>query len=672
MIFVAIVAVFSCQQAEARQEQANAREKADRAEERFNRETAFEIETTTGVQIAVPSKGYTVVCFLGIECPLSKLYGPRLNELAAEFESANFRFVAINSNQQDSLKEWQAFAKEYLKFPVCKDQNNILADQLSVARNPEVLVFDDRGSIRYRGRIDNQFSPGVKKLSVGRKDLRLALEQLKQGQNVEVPVTKPEGCLIGRVRPKNVNATFTYARDISRIFQKHCIECHRSGAIGPFVLDDYEEAIGWGDMIVETIDNQRMPPWHAAPTHGDFVNARRLTESEKNAIRTWVADGAPYGDKEDLPEPVEFVEKWRLPREPDLVIPMSQKPFQVPADGTVDYQYFVVDPGFKEDKWVNASEVIPGNPAVVHHSLVFIKPPDGKSSIGANLLGGYVPGQLPIQFDSKRAQRVPAGSKLVFQQHYTPNGSPESDTTRIGLVFMDKSEVKEELYTIALINQDFEILPNQEDAVVKKTFNSLPPGGKLISISPHMHYRGKSFMATLKKTSGESETVLSVPNYDFNWQHIYEFRKPLDLSNIEAIQMEVHFDNSKNNPFNPNPEEYVVWGDQTWEEMAVGFFNVTRPVQGIASRRANRNAIVSGQPELSKSAADLGAKFASSLIEKNDANRDGSLDRKEMPWATRAMFRSYDTNGDGKATQEEISLAAAKRYNQIEMRKNQR
>ena len=630
------------------------------AQEKFS----FDISTMEGTQINVPSQGFTVVCFLGIECPLSKLYGPRLNEMATEFRDAGFQFVAVNSNQQDSLSEWKAFVSDYLKFPAAKDKNNILANQLGVVRNPEVLVFDSDGNVCYRGRIDNQYMPGVKKLSVGRQDLRLALEQLRRGEKVEVPRTRPEGCLIGRVRKTKSDASVTYTQEVSRIFQRHCVECHRPGAIGPFSMTEYDEIVGWGDMIVETIDNQRMPPWHAAPGHGEFVNTRRLSDEEKQTVRTWVEEGYPYGDEAELPQPLQFVEKWRLPKEPDQVIAMSDTPFEVPADGTVDYHYFVVDPGFKEDKWISASEVIPGNRSVVHHSLVFVKPPSSQFSRGANLIGTFVPGQSLLRFDSQRAQRIPAGSKFVFQQHYTPNGSPQQDITRLGLVFVEPQDVQREMYTVAAINQDFEIGPHEEDVMIKEELEALPSGAKLLSIAPHMHFRGKSFTATVKRNDGTSEVVLSVPNYDFNWQHIYEFKQPLDLDDVASIEMEVHFDNSENNPFNPDPEKYVVWGDQSWEEMAVGFFNISRPI--TPSRRKQFVQTPSDPVVKTESgrASKKGKQFARALIEKNDANGDGALEKSEMPIATRAMFYEYDLDGNGKATDEEISRAATRRYNQ--------
>ena len=409
----------------------------------------------------------TVLLFTGVECPLAKLYAPRVAALAEKY-SKSARFFGISSNQQDSADEFKQFIADHkIEFSCGKDFNNLVADQFDVKRTPEVIVLDNEFKIRYRGRIDDQYSPGVTRSQVKRQDLKIAIDELLAGKKVSQPETAPQGCLLGRIKQPVKAPTVTYANQISRIFQANCNQCHRTGEIGPFVLDDFEEAVGWGDMIVEVIDNGRMPPWHADPNHGSFLNDRRLREDEKDMIRKWVADGAPFGNAADLPEKQTYVDGWRLPRQPDLVLPMQKRPFTVPADGSVDYQYFVVDPKFTEDKWVSAVEVIPGNRSVVHHSIVFIRPPNGKKLPDIGWLGAYVPGQQSIALSASRARFVPAGSKFVFQQHYTPNGTEQTDITKVGLIFADESEVTEQLQTFMAIDQKFEIKPNDPNHVVR-------------------------------------------------------------------------------------------------------------------------------------------------------------------------------------------------------------
>ena len=635
----------------------------------------LDLNCVDGTRLSVPqSEKFTVLCFLGTECPLVKLYTPRLFDLEQEF-SKQFTFVGINSNLQDSVEEWSDFAKaSQIAFAIVSDKDNVIADRLDVVRNPEVIVVGRKGEIKYRGRIDDQYAPGISRSRPNRQDLRIAMTELLDGKNVSVPRTEPEGCLIGKVKTRPVDpskATVTYARDIAPLFQKHCLECHRQGDIGPFSMTDYEEVVGWADMILETIDDGRMPPWHADPKFGKFRNAREVSNVEKQTIRKWIAEGAHLGDAEDLPEPKTFTTGWRLPKEPDLVIPMRSRPFEIPAEGTVEYQYFIVDPQFKEDKWVVAAEVIPGNRAIVHHSIVFIRPPDGELTFGLNWLEAYVPGQVPLKHEPKRARRIPAGSKLVFQQHYTPNGKVQSDITKVGLVFIDESEVEEELFTLAALNQEFEILPNQADAKVVAQLPWLPANGKILSVSPHMHYRGKSFTAfaapkSQTKSDARPETLLRVPNYDFNWQHIYEFEQPLDLSNLKEVKVEITFDNSADNPFNPNPEQYVIWGDQTWEEMAIGFFNVTRPkiptneVEVLSE--SDETASISETSRISEADLKKGTEVAKSLFARNAANGDRRLVTEEMPRVTHWYFYELDTDGDGLATFEEVEATAQMRY----------
>ena len=636
---------------------------------------ATDLRTLSDEVISVPPQdGHLVICFLGIECPLAKLYTPRINALATEFQRQGFQFVAVNSNRQDSIQEWREFAKtNKLDLPLVKDHDNLFADRFNVVRNPEVIVINAEEKVAYRGRIDDQYSPGIARAKVARQDLRIALTELASGKAVSVPVTKPEGCLIGRIKKTNTEATITYAQHIAPILQKNCVECHRSGEIGPFAMVDYDEVVGWADMIVETIDNGRMPPWHADPTIGKFTNARGLSDDEKQMIRTWVDEGAAPGNASLLPEAAEFTAGWRLPKEPDLVVPMRKQPFAVPADGSIEYQYFVVDPGFTEDKWVSAAEIIPGNRSVVHHSIVFIRPPDGDFGVGLNWLEAYVPGQVPVEYVASRARRIPAGSKLVFQQHYTPNGQAQTDLTSIGLVFVDEEQVQEELLTIAAINQEFEIQPHQANLTVQARIDRLPEHGKLLSVSPHMHYRGKSFAAFANADTQSQNPLISVPNYDFNWQHNYEFSEPLLLNDLKSIEIEITFDNSEANPFNPNPDEFVVWGDQTWEEMAVGFFNVAIPrnppeTTALADDDAAETKPANETAEYQYSAEVLSKakQHAEAVFRKNDTNGDGQLTKDEVPIAFRDFFDSIDTNRDGVLQQEEFEFTARGAYEYLE------
>ena len=622
--------------------------------------------TLTGLQtdskVVFPEtqpKDLTVLCFLGTECPLAKLYAGRLQNLADEFKSV--RFVGINSNVQDSTNDIQRYVDATgIKFEIAKDTRNVIADKLAIVRTPEVIVCDDQRNIIYRGRVDDQYLPGVSRNAATREDLRIAITQALAGQKVEVSRTTPEGCLLGRVRESTPNATVTFSNQVVRVLQKNCIECHREGEIGPFSMETYEETIGWADMILEVIENKRMPPWHADSSVGTFANARSMSQSDITILKQWVDQGTPEGDTSDLPEPFKATEGWRLPREPDVVVEMRKRPFRVPADGTIEYQYFVVDPDFKEDKWVTAAEVIPGNRSVVHHSIVFIRPPDGERPRGAGMLAAYVPGQTPLSYDSGRARLVPRGSKLVFQQHYTPNGTVAEDVTKIGMVFADPADVKSELLTVLAMDQSFEIQPNEASHVVDVATRRLPDDGRLLAVSPHMHFRGKSFEAAAIRADQSEQPLVKVPRYDFNWQHRYEFNEPVSLSKFRRLKGKVEFDNSADNPFNPDPSQLVSWGDQTWEEMAIAFFDVEVPRQE-SDAFATSNTMEDSTKFVRQITDDVEgrdakrAKMERDVWKRFDKNDDRVIEKSEVPRAVKAWaFRDFDTNRDGKLTEKEV------------------
>jgi peroxiredoxin len=485
----------------------------------------FQLVDTTGKVTKVAAKSspqLTVVCFLGTECPLARQYGPRLSKLAEAYAGRNVRFLGVNSNSQDSQQEVSEFAKELrISFPLFKDAGNALADQFGARHMAEVFVLDQTLTIRYRGRVDDQYQPGVSRGQATRDDLRLALDELLSGKPVSVARTETTGCAIGRVKTPQSNSEITFCKQIARVLNQHCVECHRPGEIGPFSLTDYEEIRGWGETMLETIDAGRMPPWNANPKFGHFRNARVMPDADKQLLRDWVKAGMPHGEKADLPPPQEYSSGWQLPRAPDLVLKMRDRPFHVPAEGTIEYQYFVVDPHFEEDRWISAAQVIPGNRPTVHHVIVFVRPPDGSDVRGVGYLTGYVPGQRSFSLPPGYARKVPAGSKFVFQMHYTPNGVEQDDLTQIGMTYISESDVTHEVFTLLGIDQEFEIPPNAADFPVRSNVGWFPKRADLLAIVPHMHLRGKAFQA-MSRVEGRADILLDVPRYDFNWQHVYE------------------------------------------------------------------------------------------------------------------------------------------------------
>jgi hypothetical protein len=637
-----------------------------------------------------------VICVLGCECPVARFYASKLQKLAEAYGTKGVRFVAVMGLIQDDIAKIQGFIGDSeISFPVIHDEDQMHLVHLRATRTPEVFVLDQNGDVVYRGRVDDQMAPGVKRNQASSQELIDALEAVLANRPVSTPITNAAGCLIAFHKkdtggipgtetivgdssqtsdPSTSNTALptstvpTYATDVAAIFNKHCYDCHRPGDIGPFDISQVDEIQGWGEMIAEVIDNGRMPPWHASPEHGDFRNARAMSIQEKKLIRDWVEAGSPLGDLSKVPEPPIVKTGWQLPKEPDLVVPMRESPYTVPPLGTVEYQYFVVDPKLTEDRWVTAAQVIPGNAAIVHHAIVFIRPPDGEPIKGVSWLTSFVPGQRAVEYPEGYARRVPAGSKFVFQMHYTPIGKVQEDLTKVGLVFTDEEAVTHEVSTIAGIDQSFEIPPYADSHKVRSTIR-LPRGNaKVLVAAPHMHLRGKSFRLTSLNKQGSEEILLEVPRYDFNWQHAYEFSKPIDVREIESLSFETSFDNSVENPFNPNPAEYVMWGDQTWEEMAVVFLDVATEIKSNTDKSENTAqsipaAIVgvglTGDESKAIEPSAKAIRFAEDFLKRFDRNTDGVVTRSEVSDIVRRYsFSQIDKDGDQQLTRQELIEAA--------------
>ncbi len=584
-----------------------------------------------------------VLAFLGTECPLVKLYAPRLAQLESDFAAGDVAVLGVNSNSHDSVTEIAAYARRHkIGFPILKDAGNKLADRLGIRRTPEIIVLDENRIIRYRGRIDDQYGVGYVRNEPQREDLKEALRELLSGKRVTIAITEPVGCRIGRIKEPDPHATVTYSKQIARILQRRCVECHREGEIAPFALMEYEEVAGWADMIQEVVHQNRMPPWHADPKYGHYMNDRHMSAEEKSLIGQWVAAGAPEGDPADLPEPREFVTGWQLPREPDFQMPITDKPFVVQAEGEVRYQYFQIDPQFIEDKWVKAVEIQPGNRAVVHHILMFAVPAGaGRAAFPGGATGydgAYVPGVRTIPYPDGMAKRIPAGSTLVFQVHYTPVGTVQEDQSRVGIVFADPDEIEYEIRSISAVNTDLDIPPREDDYRAEAKSRRMRTDVQLVELNAHMHLRGKAFSYEAVYPDGTTEMLLEIPRYDFNWQTAYRLVEPRPLPKGTRIHCVAHFDNSAANLNNPDPSEEVRWGEQTWDEMLIGYFDIAIP-------RTNAAPLSPYQ------------KKAEELIQRFDDDGDDKVLRIDVPFRFQYTFGRLDLNGNGELTSAEVAQA---------------
>jgi hypothetical protein len=500
--------------------------------------------------------------------------------MAQQWAAHGVAFVAINSNQQDSITETAAHAQRHaFAFPVLKDSANKIADLFGAVRTPEVFVLDHDRVVRYWGRIDDQFGIGFQKRDATRHDLQVALEELLAGKNVSQPSTEAVGCLIGRVKRPAPSGNVTYSNQVARILQNRCVECHHDGQIAPFALTNYDEVVGWAEMITEVVHERRMPPWLADKKHDQFKNDPSLTKEEIATLDQWVENGCPEGNPADVPAPAEMAKGWGI-SQPDQVFYMRDQPYTVPAEGVVNYQIYTVDPGFKEDHWIQQAEVKAGNPAIVHHVIVFIQQPGG-DRFGAPQMA-YAPGMTPRRFEKGMAIRAAAGSKLVFQVHYTPNGTKQQDRSYVGFVYADSKQVTQEVLGGVCGNLDLNIPPGDgsHQVTARKLFLK---DTILVGMNPHMHLRGKSFRYELELPNGAREVLLDVPRYDFNWQLWYMLKEPKLVPKGSRMICTAYFDNSDDNPANPDPSKAVNWGEQTWDEMMFGFYSSVKPRAAITA-----------------------------------------------------------------------------------------
>jgi hypothetical protein len=401
----------------------------------------------------------------------------------------------------------------------------------------------------------------------------------------------------------------TFHKDVLPILQKNCQACHRPGEIAPMPFLTYEQTRPWAKAIKTAVVARKMPPWFADPRFGHFANDRRLSDSDVAKVSAWVDAGAPEGNRQDGPAPLAWTEGWSL--KPDKVFEMP-KPYTVPKEGTIDYTYFVVPTGFTQDTWIEDAEVRPGNRTVVHHVSVYIRPPgsswmkdakvgegyvppkrgaQGVSSPEARATAeaqslqaaasnewfvGYVPGIQPQRYfapEMNSAKLIPAGSDIVFELHYTANGKASgADQSKVGFV-LAKQPPQYRLLTLGVADASFAIPPGDPNYEGKATATFAQPV-TVIYLQPHMHMRGKDMTLRFEYPTGESETMLSVPNYSYLWQTIYYEKEPLKIPRNTKVHVTAHWDNSANNPLNPDPAATVRWGDQSWDEMLVPFVGV--------------------------------------------------------------------------------------------------
>ncbi|MBX7074600.1 MAG: redoxin family protein [Pirellulales bacterium] len=537
-------------------------------------------------------KAYVIV-FTNLDCPLVKRYLPKLRDLDAKYRDQGAQFIAMNVGPTDSIMEmaYQAL-KADCHFAFCKDFDGEVVRALGVQRTPQVCVLDADRKLRYRGRIDNQYRVGGVSEAAVSEDLQNALEDVLAGRDVQVAETPCDGCKITPA-PAVESKNLTYSHDVAPLLKQHCQECHRGNTTAPFTLSSYEDAKGNGAMIAEVVREQRMPPCYASEENTEIVNRQALSVKDRDTIISWVHSGMAAGDLDKAPEPLPPADsKWQI-GEPDLVLTMS-KPIKIPAQGVIAYKYVILPHQFTEDTWVSDIEILPGNRDVVHHlnmaALV------GSKISDAQFITGYVPGGEAMMLDPHHGFRIPKGARLVLQIHYVTTGEETTDQTSVGFNFV-KDRLQKEIQHFRVTTGKFAIEPNHPHYLVEAE-RTLAGDATGIGMFSHMHLRGKDMLFNAIYPDGKEETILAIPNYNFDWQMNYRWApKTKKFPKGTKIHCLAHFDNSKFNPYNPDPNATVKEGDQTYEEMMFGFFFYTLDDEQLDLEIDPKTGHVVGQPK---------------------------------------------------------------------------
>jgi peroxiredoxin len=537
-----------------------------------------------------------VLFFTGNGCPIARQSIPKLRSLRRKFADQGVSFWLMNSSPQDDRESIEGEAREFYgsSFPILKDDVQLVARTLGVTRTCEAIAINTTNwTIFYRGAIDDQLTEGAQKPRPTEKYLEDALSAFLAGKPVPKARTSTKGCLIkfdsGDALARE--APVSYSETIAPLLQAKCVGCHSPGNIGPFALSSYRKVRGWSEMIREVIVARRMPPWHADPHFGSFANDRSLTPSEARTLVRWIEQDCPRGEGEDpLTNALPRAETWALGK-PDFIIRLP-KAQEIPATGVLAYRYMDGDFEMPQDAWVRAAVVRPDNRKVVHHVIVRVKYPAeaaGKPEEEV-FFTSWAPGNTSPECPPGTGKYLPKGARFNFELHYNTTGKAETDRSELGL-YLAKEKPSMVFETRATETRDLEIRPGDPDERSLCLYH-FRRDTLIYDLIPHLHLRGSWFKYEALYPSGRRETLLSVPNYDFNWQTEYRFAQPKRVPAGTWLLCTGGHDNSARNPLNPDPTRRVKWGLQSQDEMFMGFMNVAEvPGEGTQQQaRAKSDA----------------------------------------------------------------------------------
>lgn len=528
----------------------------------------FHIGTRIALEPAASAK-VTVIALVSPSCPIGKRYLPELARLEKAWPTKDVQFRFVCPNPTDELKDTG------LSGTIQQKEIEPLLATLKATHTTDVFVLDAAQTLVYRGAISDQYGLGYSKDAPSHTYLKDAVEATLAGKSPAIAATEAPGCtldLSGKLESSLANVT--YHNRISRVLQSNCLECHHAGGIAPFALETFEQVKAKAGMIRQVISDKLMPPWFASDTtsgrHAIWKNDRTLAEMDRTDLLAWLGNGKPEGDAKDAPLPKVWPNDWKIGT-PDAVYQVPNA-IDVKAEGIMPYQNVWIDTNTTEDKWVQAWEVQPSAREVVHHIIVFVEKSTqegGKKRRNESFLAAFVPGNSFVDYGPERGKFVPAGARLHFQIHYTPNGKAVKDQARVGLTFC-KQKPNQVVEVVGIANGKLSIPANEPNHPVTATI-PVPAEVQLVGLMPHMHFRGKSFRYELTLPNGDVKSLLDIPRYDFNWQLAYRFQQPPTIPAGSKIRAIGWFDNSKNNPANPDPNRVVTWGEQTTDEMMIGY-----------------------------------------------------------------------------------------------------
>ena len=516
-----------------------------------------------------------VLVVQGNGCPVVRNALPDLREVRERYAGAGVVFLMINSNLQDTRESVRAEAEEWgIDLPILIDETQLVGEGLRLTRTAEALVIDPDGwQLVYRGPINDRLSYERQLAEAKTHYLADAIDALRAGTEPQVAQQDAIGCLINFPERDNpAHEQISYVETIVPILEQNCVSCHRPEGIGPWAMTSYEMVRGFAPMMREVLRTKRMPPWHADPHVGEWRDDAGISNEERTTLVHWIEAGAPRGKGED-PLPgiaVAPASDWPL-GEPDLVIELP--PYEVPASGVVDYQFPTVANPLDRDVWVRAMDVLPGSTEVVHHVLVGLVDGDSNRRGGVfdDYLGGYAPGVRPVELPEGTGMLLPKDDHFLAQVHYTPYGKAVTDVTRIGLYL--REEKPDTFFRQGVVMNPTIAIPPNAKRHEQRAYQEFPADALLYDVLPHSHYRGRSSTFTLIYPDGREELLLSVPNYDFNWQRGYAFVEPKPVPAGSRLVHTTVYDNSAQNLGNPDPSKLVRWGLQSRDEMLYGAFS---------------------------------------------------------------------------------------------------